>query len=286
MESISFIHLTDTHFPPQPGERVEGIDPVANLRRVLARVRELAVRPAFLLISGDLSNAGDPESYRHFKVAPAETHNRKVYDLGNGQWNIPALRKALEDVLPKDELFEDYFEELADNLRGASYARMGEERGARERKRVYTFPDQFRAMRDKLARFTARLFENSVYSETVPLRGVYFSSGTQEGRPFNLLFETNASNEQEVVDQKGYFLRDLFMQVIFADSAIASASQAELRRQRFVRTALTSALAVTNSLASAFGAITVPMSRPSRTAPPSWAAKSRWRSSRASRTDE
>jgi type VI secretion system protein ImpL len=141
-----------------------------------------------------------------------------------------------------DELFADFFDELADNLRGASYARMGEERGARERKRVYTFPEQFRAMRDKLARFTARLFENSVYSETVPLRGVYFSSGTQEGRPFNLLFEQSAHAEHEVVDQKGYFLRDLFMQVIFADSAIASASQAELRRQRFVRTALTSVL--------------------------------------------
>ncbi|HET8934281.1 MAG TPA: type VI secretion system membrane subunit TssM [Polyangiales bacterium] len=143
-----------------------------------------------------------------------------------------------------DELFEDYFEELADNLRSASYARMGEERGARERKRVYTFPDQFRAMRDKLARFTARLFENSVYSETVPLRGVYFSSGTQEGRPFNLLFEESSHAEHEVVDQKGYFLRDLFMQVIFADSAIASASQAELRRQRIVSTALTSLLAL------------------------------------------
>ena len=141
-----------------------------------------------------------------------------------------------------DELFEDYFDELADNLRGASYARMGEERGGRERKRVYAFPEQFRAMRDRLARFTARLFENSVYSETVPLRGVYFSSGTQEGRPFNLLFEPSTHGEQEVVDQKGYFLRDLFMQVIFADSAIASASQAELKRQRFVRTALTAAL--------------------------------------------
>jgi type VI secretion system protein ImpL len=143
-----------------------------------------------------------------------------------------------------EELFDDYFDELADNLRSASYARMGEERGARERKRVYSFPEQFRVMRDKLARFTARLFENSVYSETVPLRGVYFSSGTQEGRPFNLLFEPSSHAEQEVVDQKGYFLRDLFMQVIFADSAIASASQAELRRQRIMRLALTGTLAL------------------------------------------
>ena len=43
------------------------------------------------------------------------------------------------------------------------------------------------------------------------------------------------------------------------------------------RCALTSALAVTNNFASASGAMTVPMSRPSSTAPPSCAAKSRCR---------
>ena len=143
-----------------------------------------------------------------------------------------------------EQLFEDYFDELADNLRGASLARMGEERGARARQRVYVFPEQFQAMRDNLTRFMTRLFENNVYRETVPLRGVYFSSGTQEGRPFNLLFEPSKSNEAPIVDQKGYFLRDLFMQVVFADSAIASASQAELKRQRMVQMGLTGALSV------------------------------------------
>src|SRR5262249_15686552 len=71
---------------------------------------------------------------------------------------------------------------------------------------------------------------------------VYFSSGTQEGRPFNLLFEPSSNAGAEVVDQKGYFLRELFLQVIFADSAIASASQVELQRQRRLRLAWTGAL--------------------------------------------
>jgi hypothetical protein len=31
-----------------------------------------------------------------------------VYDLGNQQWDIPELRKLLEEILPKDAEFNDY----------------------------------------------------------------------------------------------------------------------------------------------------------------------------------
>ena len=31
-----------------------------------------------------------------------------MYDLGNGQWNIPALRKLLEDILPKNTFFKGF----------------------------------------------------------------------------------------------------------------------------------------------------------------------------------
>jgi len=38
--------------------------------------------------------------YRDFDVSRHETEGRAVYDLGNGQWNIPKLRELLETVLP------------------------------------------------------------------------------------------------------------------------------------------------------------------------------------------
>ena len=37
--------------------------------------------------------------YRHFHVTQEETEGRLIYDLGNGQWNIPRLRTLLEEVL-------------------------------------------------------------------------------------------------------------------------------------------------------------------------------------------
>ena len=43
-----------------------------------------------------------------FKVDRGETIGRLVYDLGNGQWNIPELRRLLEDILPSNSVFDDY----------------------------------------------------------------------------------------------------------------------------------------------------------------------------------
>src|SRR3954469_1949714 len=45
--------------------------------------------------------------YQAFAVDPAETEGRLIYELGNGQWNIPRLRSLLEEVLPKDHSFRD-----------------------------------------------------------------------------------------------------------------------------------------------------------------------------------
>jgi PAS domain S-box-containing protein len=46
--------------------------------------------------------------YETFRVTPPETEGRFLYDLGDGQWDIPALRTQLEDVLPRKLSFEDF----------------------------------------------------------------------------------------------------------------------------------------------------------------------------------
>jgi len=52
--------------------------------------------------------------YRTFKVTPGETIGSFIYDLGNKQWDIPKLREQLEEVLPKQEAFDDF--EVAHNF--------------------------------------------------------------------------------------------------------------------------------------------------------------------------
>ena len=46
--------------------------------------------------------------YQTFHVTSDETENRLIYEMGNGQWDIPALRTLLEDVVPKSSVFNDF----------------------------------------------------------------------------------------------------------------------------------------------------------------------------------
>lgn len=49
--------------------------------------------------------------YQVFKVAPKEVIRQPIYELGNRQWDIPALRKLLENVLENGEVFDNYLVE-------------------------------------------------------------------------------------------------------------------------------------------------------------------------------
>ncbi len=49
-----------------------------------------------------------PAFYKAFHVGPAETIGRQLGELGNGQWNSPALLKRLNDLAPGDEAFDGF----------------------------------------------------------------------------------------------------------------------------------------------------------------------------------
>ena len=57
-----------------------------------------------------------------FNVMPRETEGRFVYDLGNGQWNIPALRLLLEEVLPQRQNFDGF--EVEHDFPGIGHRRL------------------------------------------------------------------------------------------------------------------------------------------------------------------
>ncbi|MEQ1561445.1 MAG: hypothetical protein ABL899_01825 [Nitrospira sp.] len=67
------------------------------------------VREPFLILDKDLRVMVANESfYRTFQVEKKDTERKVVYELGNGQWDIPALRKLLEDILPKNSFFKGF----------------------------------------------------------------------------------------------------------------------------------------------------------------------------------
>lgn len=52
--------------------------------------------------------AANEAFYKLFQVEMKDTEGKTIYKLGNGQWDIPALRKLLEDILPKNTFFKGF----------------------------------------------------------------------------------------------------------------------------------------------------------------------------------
>lgn len=66
-------------------------------------------RESFLVLDPDLRVVlANPTFYQNFQVLPKQTEGKFVYELGNGQWNIPKLRELLEGILPKEKVVRDY----------------------------------------------------------------------------------------------------------------------------------------------------------------------------------
>jgi len=99
--------------------RIEGavisLQNVDTLRRTLEQTREYAdtivesAREPILVLDDELRvTAANPAFYRAFEVDAAETKGRSIYELGNGQWNVPKLRVLLEEIVPRNSRVDDF----------------------------------------------------------------------------------------------------------------------------------------------------------------------------------
>jgi two-component system, chemotaxis family, CheB/CheR fusion protein len=88
------------------------------LKRSEAEIREArdyaeavirTVRDPLLVLNADLRvHTANEAFYRTFKVSPAESQGRLIYELGNRQWEIPRLRELLEEILPRNSFFNNF----------------------------------------------------------------------------------------------------------------------------------------------------------------------------------
>ena len=67
------------------------------------------IREGLLVLEPDLTIRFANRSFCHtFAVAPEDTVGRKLYELGNGQWDIPKLRTALETIISGRKTIEAF----------------------------------------------------------------------------------------------------------------------------------------------------------------------------------
>ncbi len=83
----------------------ESVMPLENYsQNIVDTVRE----PLLMLDTTLRVNSANRAFYQTFQVSPAETEHHLIYELGNGQWDIPDLRRLLEDIVPKNSVFNDF----------------------------------------------------------------------------------------------------------------------------------------------------------------------------------
>lgn len=67
------------------------------------------VRESLVVLGPDLKVIGVNRHFLNtFKVTASETEDKSLYDLGNGQWNIPKLKELLENILPSNNPVLDF----------------------------------------------------------------------------------------------------------------------------------------------------------------------------------
>jgi PAS domain S-box-containing protein len=91
------------------------IDALKQTERDIKAARDYAeavlrtARDPLVVLGADLRvDTANDAFYKTFKVAPDATEGRLIYDLGNRQWDMPKLRRFLEEIIPRNSFFNDY----------------------------------------------------------------------------------------------------------------------------------------------------------------------------------
>jgi two-component system CheB/CheR fusion protein len=84
---------------------------IAALTSLLGYYREITetVREPFIILDKDLYVvSANLAFYRKFKVRKKDTQGKRIYELGDNQWDAAELRELLEHILPKHRVFSNY----------------------------------------------------------------------------------------------------------------------------------------------------------------------------------
>jgi type VI secretion system protein ImpL len=128
------------------------------------------------------------------------------------------------------EDFPKEFDALVERLNQRLFARIEEERDTRRRTATFAFPQQVAGLKTFIAAFVTEVFSATRFDGRLLLRGVYFTSGTQEGTPIDRLMSAIGRGFQVAPDAvqagtagrgKAYFIERLLREVMFAEAGMA-----------------------------------------------------------------
>lgn len=139
--------------------------------------------------------------------------------------------------------FPKEFAALESQLQARVIDRMQNERDIQRRALIYGFPQQFAAIGEVLTPFLNDVFQSSSFDERALLRGVYFTSGTQEGSPIDRVMGSLASAfgldrqalPANTASGRSYFITRLLREVIFQEAGLAGTDLRFERRRQWLQ---------------------------------------------------
>jgi len=211
----------------------------ATLKARLAELRDgLGTQfPVYVLVTKADLLSGFLEYFLHFN----REDRAQVWGF-----TLPYDPKAAGVVAVRN-IFNQEFDLLYQRLNNGMHEHLLAEPDLSRRALAYALPQQLAGLRDVLGSLLAAVFSESKFNEQPLLRGVYFTSGTQEGTPFDRVLGAMQrtfrvpvklpGSELPSGSGKSFFLQDLLQQVIFPEHFIAGRNLATERHMRWLRRA-------------------------------------------------
>jgi len=143
-------------------------------------------------------------------------------------WGTTFPLSESEDVMPLAN-FDSEFTLLEQRLNSRLIDYLENERDLQKRALLYTFPQQFSALRENLRDSLNQIFSLSRFNHPPLLRGVYFTSGIQEGNPIDHIINSYARalhlDTRQLIPNKpsgkSFFISRLIRDVILNETEIA-----------------------------------------------------------------
>jgi two-component system, chemotaxis family, CheB/CheR fusion protein len=86
----------------------QGMAQLESARNYAQAIVETVREPLIVLDNNLRVFTANQSFYRTFEATTADTEQHLIFELGNGQWNIPKLRQLLLEILPTDSQFQDF----------------------------------------------------------------------------------------------------------------------------------------------------------------------------------
>ncbi len=245
---LGFLHLLKQHRRRQPLNGVlvaislsdlavmNEAERLAHAQAIRKRVRELhdsfGVRvPVYVLFTKADLIAGFVEFFDGLTKEDREQVWGATFKLDDGKDEGGAVAG-----------FAAEFDLLLDRLNDRMLERVQQETDLNRRRLIWGFPQQVGSLRDVAAEFLTEIFRPSRLEARPLLRGVYLTSGTQDGTPIDRLLGAMAGQfglqRQAVTAFSGagrsYFLARLMREVVFGEAGLVSLDPKHERRQRLL----------------------------------------------------